>query len=142
MELNSDIFKIKHNGIIPKQGSVLISEPFAPDSIFSRAVILLAEHNKDGTVGFILNKPIDRTLAQITEEFGNNGMKVSIGGPVENGNVYQTPSIHKDVLYSTFRRLHRSSIFLSASVASRNFSTSILASLSARLRRSRPPRVL
>ena len=88
MELNSDIFKIKHNGIVPKQGSVLISEPFAPDSIFSRAVILLAEHNKDGTVGFILNKPINRTLSQITEEFGKNGMKVSIGGPVSNENIY------------------------------------------------------
>ncbi len=88
MELNLDIFKIKHNNIAPKQGLVLVSEPFAPDSIFSRSVILLAEHNEEGTVGFIINKPINRTLQQITKEFGNIDMKVSVGGPVGNENVY------------------------------------------------------
>lgn len=88
MELNLDIFKIKHNNIAPKQGLVLVSEPFAPDSIFSRSVILLAEHNEEGTVGFIINKPIKRTLQQITKEFGNIDMKVSVGGPVGNENVY------------------------------------------------------
>ncbi len=88
MELNSDIFKIKHNGIAPKQGNILISEPFAPDSIFSRSVILLAEHNEEGTIGFILNKPLKQNLAQITDNFGNIDMKVSIGGPVSEANIY------------------------------------------------------
>lgn len=88
MKIYSDIFKLKHNGIRPKQGSVLISEPFAPDAIFSRAVILLAEHNEKGTVGFILNKPINKTISQLSSEFGKNDMKVAIGGPVENQRIY------------------------------------------------------
>jgi len=88
MKVFSDIFKLKHNGIAPKQGSILISEPFAPDAIFSRAVILLAEHNKKGTVGFILNKPVNKTISQLSSEFGKNDMKVSIGGPVENNRIY------------------------------------------------------
>ncbi|NPA44023.1 MAG: YqgE/AlgH family protein, partial [Chlorobi bacterium] len=88
MKIYSDIFKLKHNGISPKQGSILISEPFAPDAIFSRAVILLAEHNKNGSVGFILNKPLNKTISQLSSEFGKNDMKVSIGGPVENNKIY------------------------------------------------------
>ncbi|MCF6366007.1 MAG: YqgE/AlgH family protein [Bacteroidales bacterium] len=88
MKIKPDIFKIKHNNVSPKQGLVLVSEPFAPDSVFSRSVILLAEHNEEGTVGFIINKPIKRTLRQITKEFGNIDMKISIGGPVNNENIY------------------------------------------------------
>lgn len=88
MEFNTDIFKIKHNNIIPKQGLVLISEPFSPDGIFSRSVILLVEHNEEGSVGFILNKPVTKKLAQLSKEFGNFDMKVSLGGPVGNKNIY------------------------------------------------------
>jgi len=97
MEINADIFKIKHNDIAPKQGLVLVSEPFAPDSIFSRSVILLAEHNDEGTVGFIINKPINRTLQQITKEFGKIDMKISIGGPVSNENIYYIHTYGKKI---------------------------------------------
>ncbi|HIC87369.1 MAG TPA: hypothetical protein EYP03_03970, partial [Aquificae bacterium] len=58
----------------------------APDAIFSRAIILLAKHNENETIGFILNKPIKKTLSQISSEFGKNNMKISIGGPVGNEN--------------------------------------------------------
>jgi len=88
MKTEPDLFKIKHNDIDPEQGLVLVSEPFAPDSIFSRSVVLLAEHNEKGTVGFILNKPVNRKLSQLSSEFGNFDMKVSLGGPVANSNIY------------------------------------------------------
>ena len=42
----------------PTQGSLLVSEPFLADSFFKRSVVLLSEHDKKGTLGFILNKPI------------------------------------------------------------------------------------
>lgn len=83
-----DIFKINHNNIKPKQGLVLVSEPFAPDSIFSRSIILLAEHNAEGTVGFILNKPFNRKISDFSSEFGNFDINVSLGGPVENQHIY------------------------------------------------------
>ena len=88
MNKKHDIFKLKHNNIIPKQGLVLVSEPFAPDSIFSRSIILLAEHNEDGTVGFILNKPFNRKISDFSSEFGNFDLNVSFGGPVESEHIY------------------------------------------------------
>lgn len=83
-----DIFKINHNNIKPKQGLVLVSEPFAPDNIFSRTIILLAEHNEEGTVGLILNKPFNRKISDFSSEFGNFDINVSLGGPVESEHIY------------------------------------------------------
>ena len=88
MNDNNDIFKIQHNTIKPKQGLVLVSEPFAPDSIFSRSIILLAEHNEEGSVGFILNKPFNRKISDFSSEFGSFDMNVSLGGPVESEHIY------------------------------------------------------
>jgi putative transcriptional regulator len=88
MDKNNDIFKLTHNNIQPKQGKVLVSEPFAPDGIFSRSIILLAEHNEEGTVGFILNKPFNRKISDFSSEFGNLDMNVSLGGPVGNEHIY------------------------------------------------------
>jgi putative transcriptional regulator len=88
MNFNSDLFKIKHNNVAPKQGLILVSEPFSPDGIFNRSVILLVEHNEKGTVGFILNKPIKKNMSELSDKFGKFDIKVSIGGPVENGNIY------------------------------------------------------
>ena len=88
METTTDFFKLKHNNLKPKQGLVLISEPFSDDSFFRRSVILLAEHNKEGTVGFILNKPIKYNLSNIFEEFGDFDGSVCFGGPVNNNIIY------------------------------------------------------
>ena len=43
---------------IIKKGHLLIAEPsILGDLSFNRSVILLADHNAEGSVGFILNKP-------------------------------------------------------------------------------------
>ena len=83
-----DIFKINHNSIKPKQGLVLVSEPFAPDSIFSRSIILLTEHNENGSIGFILNKPFNKKISDFSSEFGNFDINVSLGGPVGSEHIY------------------------------------------------------
>ncbi len=97
MDKERDIFKINHNSIKPKQGLVLISEPFAPDNIFSRSIILLAEHNENGTVGFILNKPFNRKISDFSSEFGNFDMKVSFGGPVGDKHIYYIHTYGKKI---------------------------------------------
>ena len=48
----------------PSAGRILISAPFLGD-IFKRSVILLKEHNEEGSVGFILNKPTDLKLHEV-----------------------------------------------------------------------------
>jgi putative transcriptional regulator len=59
MKINTNIFRIETNHIAPQQGNILIAEPFLSGSYFNRSIIILATCNKDGAVGFILNKKVD-----------------------------------------------------------------------------------
>ena len=43
----------------PNKGLLLVAEPsIIGDVSFNRSVVLLAEYNENGAVGFILNKPL------------------------------------------------------------------------------------
>lgn len=71
-----------------KKGQLLIAEPsIIGDLSFNRSVILLADHNKEGSVGFILNKTLKYTLNQLVPEIEAN-FKIYNGGPVEQDNLY------------------------------------------------------
>mgnify|MGYP001796820763 CR=1 FL=1 len=76
----------------PKKGKLLVAEPtLTGDVSFNRSVVLLAEHNNEGSVGFILNKPLDYTINDLISEI-TVPFKVFNGGPVELDNLY---FIHK-----------------------------------------------
>jgi putative transcriptional regulator len=75
-----------------KKGSLLISDPFSDDVYFGRSVVLLCEHNDEGTFGFVLNNYIDIDLHQLDDSFPDINAKISFGGPVEKENLYY---IHK-----------------------------------------------
>lgn len=76
----------------PKKGHLLIAEPsILGDVSFNRSVILLADHNDKGSVGFILNKPLDYTISDLLPEI-ETPLRVYNGGPVEQDNLY---FIHK-----------------------------------------------
>lgn len=78
--------------IQPEKGKLLIAEPaLTGDVSFSRSVVLLAEHNHDGSVGFILNKPLEYTINDLVSEISAS-FQVFNGGPVEQDNLY---FIHK-----------------------------------------------
>jgi len=71
-----------------KKGQLLIAEPsIIGDLSFNRAVILIADHNKEGSVGFILNKPLKYTIRDLIPEIESK-FKVYNGGPVEQDNLY------------------------------------------------------
>ncbi len=71
------------NNAEPKKGSILISEPFMLDPNFKRAVVLLCRHNKEeGSLGYVLNKPLDITLNQVMGNFPEFDTEVYFGGPV------------------------------------------------------------
>jgi putative transcriptional regulator len=65
-----------------KAGKVLLAEPFMADPHFKRAVILLAEHRLDGSIGFILNKTIGRNINELLADFPDFEAEVFYGGPV------------------------------------------------------------
>ncbi len=52
-----------------KKGQLLIAEPsIIGDVSFNRSVILLAEHNEEGSIGFILNKPLKYTINDLFQK--------------------------------------------------------------------------
>ncbi len=76
----------------PAKGMLLVAEPsIIGDISFNRSVVLLAEYNKNGSVGFILNKPLKYNLNDFIPEI-NSTIPVYNGGPVEQDNLY---FIHK-----------------------------------------------
>ncbi len=79
--------QIKNSSLV---GKLLIATPHVEDSRFDRSVIYICSHSKDGTMGLVINKPIDglgfddvlkrlkiKPLRPIT------GVDIHFGGPVE-----------------------------------------------------------
>jgi len=82
------IIKIKTNDQKPARGKILISEPLLGDNYFKRSVVLLAEHNEDGSFGIIMNKPIDNKFNDIVTDFPDFDGQLFLGGPVSNSNLF------------------------------------------------------
>ena len=95
------MIKITPENIInPARGKILLSEPFLDDPYFKRAAILLCEHNEEGSFGFVLNNYINMNLDQIMRDLPNMDTKVSIGGPVQNSNLYYVHTLGSAILDS------------------------------------------
>jgi len=73
---------------IPHTGDLLIAEPsILDDHEFSRAVILLSEHGKNGSIGFVLNRLTTYRLSDLFKDFKVD-FPVFRGGPVAKNNLY------------------------------------------------------
>lgn len=70
------------------KGKILIAEPsILNDSSFNRSVILLTEHDENGSVGFIMNKPTSYTISDLIPDINSTHL-VYNGGPVSEDNLY------------------------------------------------------
>lgn len=76
------------NKITPEKGRLLISEPFLQDPNFDRTVVLLCEHNEEGSFGFILNKPAIVKVGEVMDELKNFDEVIYIGGPVQQDTLH------------------------------------------------------
>ena len=65
------------------KGRVLISEPFLPDPNFRRSVILIAEHEEHGSLGYVLNQRTDFAVNMIVDGLDSVNRSAYQGGPVE-----------------------------------------------------------
>jgi len=74
--------------VTPEKGSLLISEPFLPDPNFERTVVLLCEHNEDGSIGFVLNKPSILKFDEAVEEVSDFSPTLYVGGPVQQDTLH------------------------------------------------------
>lgn len=72
----------------PIKGRLLVAEPsILNDQSFNRSVVLLTEHNKSGTIGFIMNKPLKYKMRDLVPEIDCN-FTVYNGGPVSQESLY------------------------------------------------------
>lgn len=82
-----EFFKYR-NKLKPEKGRLLISEPFLPDPNFERTVVLLCEHNEEGSFGFVINKPSILKIAEVMEEASHLDDIVFVGGPVQQDTLH------------------------------------------------------
>ena len=80
-----------------RKGKVLLAEPFLDDPYFKRTVILLCEHNEEGSFGFVLNNYIDIELDQVMDELPTFSTRISLGGPVNNSNLYYLHTLGEQI---------------------------------------------
>jgi putative transcriptional regulator len=69
-----------------RAGRILVATPELVDPNFSQTLVWLAEYSDEGALGFILNRPMDKTLGEVA---GGPGLTVNLravplgfGGPV------------------------------------------------------------
>lgn len=83
-----DLFKIRRNRKKVEIGNILIAEPFLQGKYFSRAVIFMVEHDQNGSIGFVMNKPMIYSTSDLVTELAGIDFPVYIGGPVETNQLY------------------------------------------------------
>lgn len=72
----------------PSPGMLLIAEPFLKDPNFCRSVVLVCEHKKEGSFGFVLTSPCRHTLEELVPELEGMDYPVYDGGPVQRDTLH------------------------------------------------------
>jgi len=84
----NDLFDIKQQNIDLSKGILLVSSPFSEDGLFQKSVVLLVEHDENGSLGFILNKQTDFKVEEVVSEIESFEAPVLMGGPVSPTNLF------------------------------------------------------
>lgn len=66
-----------------KEGVLLISDPFLQDPNFMRTVVLVCEHNREGSVGFVLNRQYHAAVGMVLDTLSFCDYPLFYGGPVQ-----------------------------------------------------------
>ena len=89
MNIDSDIFKIQSNNVLPSRGKILISEPFLRDATFGRSVVLLIDHTEEGSMGLIIHKQLPIFVNDIIKEFKYiENIPLYKGGPIATDTLF------------------------------------------------------
>lgn len=89
MGIEVNLFNINHYLAKVERGKCLISEPFADDLYFGRSLVLITEHNEDdGTMGYVLNKPLDASINDMFPSLPPFNAPCFMGGPVKPDTVH------------------------------------------------------
>src|SRR3712207_8591 len=72
------------------RAQLLVASPQLIDPNFARTVVLITEHNDEGAMGVVLNRPATATVADAAPELEHlvaPGDDVYVGGPVQPSSV-------------------------------------------------------
>jgi putative transcriptional regulator len=69
-------------------GFLLHSTPALSDTLFAGTTIYIAEYNRDGATGFIINQPFGRSLNELEEFKHNLPFPLFKGGPVAGEHLF------------------------------------------------------
>jgi putative transcriptional regulator len=82
--------RVQNDAVMPGERStrarLLVATPPLGDENFDRSVIYMLDHNEDGAVGLVLNRPTPETEVDGLEEWGSvlsPPARIFSGGPVE-----------------------------------------------------------
>lgn len=76
-----------------KPGNILIAKPFLQDGFFKRSVIYMCEHNEEGSLGFVINKPQGLLLKDVFPHLKYGNFPLFEGGPVSSNQLFYTHTI-------------------------------------------------
>ena len=65
-----------------RKGILLAARPELTDPLFFRAVILICQHDSEGSLGFVINRKTDHVLSEVLPDFPNFSESLYAGGPV------------------------------------------------------------
>ncbi len=71
-----------------KAGLYIKSTATLNDSIFENTTILIVEHNETGSVGFVTNKPLNKSLHELIEFNNSKPFPLMDGGPVDRDHLF------------------------------------------------------
>jgi putative transcriptional regulator len=72
------------------RGQLLIAGPKLQDPNFWRTVVLVVEHNEEGALGLVLNRPSETTVGEVVPQLADlvdPAEDVLVGGPMQPGAV-------------------------------------------------------
>lgn len=72
-------------------GTILVASPKLLDPHFVKTLVFVAEHDEHGAFGLVMNRPLDKTLADVIQDADVDrslaGIPVFYGGPVRPNNL-------------------------------------------------------
>ena len=89
--MDMTVFQVESNKVLPKQGSLLISAPFLRDYHYARSVVLVVDHNEEGSMGIVVNKNFNNlmTLNELVPSLSSlPPIPLYKGGPVSRETLF------------------------------------------------------
>ena len=100
-------------------GQFLVASPHLRDPNFAQAVVLMLQHEEQGALGVVLNRPGDKTVDEVWEMIGSDPFGcdelVHVGGPVPGPLIAlhnQRSYSEKEILPKLFMSMQKDSIDL------------------------------